>query len=96
VDLVEVYLPREGVVVTLPYQKDGKDEVPPRGRLRGAGQGPVPHAGLHAVSDNILPVAPAGVWYDLHILGNRIARKLARQAERLKRCSRTRARRRRT
>jgi hypothetical protein len=37
------------------------------------------------IPDNILPVAPAGIWYDLHILGNRIARKLARQAERSKR-----------
>ena len=41
--------------------------------------------GFAPVSNNILPVAPAGIWYDLHIFGNRIARKFARQSERLKR-----------
>lgn len=86
VDLCDVYLPREGVVVTLPYSKD---QVQPA-FLRVAGysgpeKGPYHMLGFAYVPDNLLPIAPASIWYDLHIMGNRIARKLARQAERLKR-----------
>lgn len=85
VDLCDVYLPREQLVVTLPYTKDGKaDDFLRVAEYIGPDTGPYHMLGYTPVSDNIMPVAPAMVWYDLHVLGNRIARKLARQAERLK------------
>jgi hypothetical protein len=85
VDLVDVYLPKQKIVVTLPYQKDAAQENFLRvADYAGPARGPYHMLGFTPVSDNILPVAPAGIWYDLHILGNRIARKLARQAERMK------------
>jgi hypothetical protein len=62
----------------------------------GPARGPYHMLGFTPVSDNVLPVPPAGIWYDLHILGNRIARKMARQAERRSPSWRTRATPRRT
>jgi hypothetical protein len=86
VDLCEVYFPREQRIVTIPYQKEAvQDEFLREADYQGPDTGPYHMLGFTPVSDNILPVAPAAIWYDLHILGNRIARKLARQAERQKR-----------
>lgn len=86
VDLVEVYLPDEQIVVTLPYRKgDTQDKFLRTADYQGPKKGPFHMLGFTYVPDNVLPVAPAGIWYDLHILGNRIARKLSRQAERIKR-----------
>jgi hypothetical protein len=86
VDLVDVYLPREQVVVTLPYQKNSSQDTFLRvADYEGPDHGPYHMLGFAWVPNNLLPVAPAGIWYDLHILGNRIARKLSRQAERIKR-----------
>ncbi len=85
VDLVEVYLPREKQIVTFPYQKGAVMEKFLRiADYQGPDTGPYHLLGFTPVSDNVMPVAPAHIWYDLHILGNRIARKLARQAERQK------------
>jgi hypothetical protein len=86
VDLVEIYLPKEKIVVTLPFQRDAvQSEFLRIADYEGPERGPYHMLGFTPVSNNIIPVAPAGIWYDLHIMGNRIARKLARQAERLKR-----------
>jgi len=86
VDLCEVYLPREKLVVTIPYYSDGKvDDFLRVADFVGPDTGPYHMLGFTQLSDNLLPVPPVAHWYDMHILGNRIARKLARQAERLKR-----------
>jgi hypothetical protein len=87
VDLVEVFIPKEQIIVTLPYQKNSAQDTFLRiADYQGPDTGPYHMLGLGGyVPDQILPVAPAGIWYDLHILGNRIARKLSRQAERIKR-----------
>lgn len=86
VDLVEVFLPQEQIVVTIPYRRgDTQDKFMRVVDWQGPKRGPYHMLGFTPVSDNVLPVAPAGIWYDLHILGNRIARKLSRQAERIKR-----------
>jgi hypothetical protein len=85
IDLVEVFLPREKVCVTMPYRKDHVgDKFLRVADYAGPARGPYHMLGFTPVSDNVLPVPPAGIWYDLHILGNRIARKMARQAERAK------------
>jgi hypothetical protein len=85
VDLVEIYLPREKLVVCLPYQRNTVEtkflhvadyEGPPRGPYHKLGFMPVPN--------NVLDVAPATIWYDSHMLANRIGRKISRQAERAK------------
>jgi hypothetical protein len=85
IDLVEVYLPREKVCVTMPYRREHvTDKFLAVADYEGPARGPYHMLGFTPVSDNVLPVPPAGIWYDLHILGNRIARKMARQAERAK------------
>lgn len=86
VDLVDIYIPRDKIIATIPYMPGGgiADKFLRIAEYAGPDEGPYHMLGFTPVSDNILPVAPAGIWYDLHILGNRIARKLARQAERLK------------
>jgi hypothetical protein len=85
VDLVEVYFPKERLVATLPYGKAAvQDKFLRIHEYEGPEKGPYHMLGFTYVPDNVLPVAPAGIWYDLHTLGNRIARKLSRQAERLK------------
>lgn len=86
VDLAEIFLPREKLVLTLPYSKDQTfDQFLRVVDYEGPDRGPYHMLGFTFVPDNVLPVAPAMIWYDLHILGNRIARKLARQSERIKR-----------
>lgn len=85
VDLCEVYLPREKVIVTVPYDKDGKaDKFLRVADYQGPETGPYHMLGFTPVSDNLMPVAPASIWFDLHLMGNKIARKLAKQADRLK------------
>jgi hypothetical protein len=86
VDLAEIYIPRDQRVVTVPCVKG---QIPDR-FLRdvswsGPETGPYHMLGYSFVPDNLLPIPPVSLWYDLHIMGNRIARKIARQADRLKR-----------
>jgi hypothetical protein len=86
VDLVEVYLPQEQIILTIPYGIGYGDESVLRVvDYEGPESGPYHMLGFAYVPDNVLPVPPASIWYYLHVLGNRIARKIARQAERMKR-----------
>jgi hypothetical protein len=86
IDLCEIWLPKENLIVTIPYNKSmAYDKFLRIADYDGPRKGPYHMLGFTYVSDNVLPCAPASIWYDLHILGNRIARKLARQAERMKR-----------
>ncbi len=86
IELVELWLPEEQAIVTLPWNPNG--EVVPtelrRVEHEGPQEGPYKMLGFSFVPDNILPVAPAMIWHDLHIYANRIARKIVRQAERQK------------
>jgi hypothetical protein len=85
IDLCDVYFPREKIVVTLPYYDGGRAEDFLRvADYSGPDTGPYHMLGFTPVSDNLLPVAPVHIWADLHTMGNKIARKLARQADRLK------------
>lgn len=86
VDLVELYIPGENRVVTFPYTKGTEvTDFLLDQEYNGPETGPYHMLGLKDAPDNLLPGAPAHHWYDLHVLGNRVARKLARQAERVKR-----------
>lgn len=86
IDLVEMWVPEENVIVTMPWSSN--DEVVPE-ILRvvdyeGPEAGPYQMLGYAFVPDNILPVAPAMIWYDLHIMANTVARKAGEQAARQK------------
>jgi hypothetical protein len=88
VDLVEVFIPGENLIITIPY--GSKQGYGPEKSLRvveykGPERGPYHILGYHWIPDNPLPLPPVAHWYWLHVLGNRVARKMARQAERLKR-----------
>ena len=86
VDLVECYFPQEQVVRTIPYMPgDLASEYLAEVEWQGGERGPYHQLGFAFVPDNVMPVAPAMVWYDLHMLSNRVARKIARQSERNKR-----------
>jgi hypothetical protein len=85
VDLVELYLPKEQLIVTLPFGPGYTDEDVLRVvEYEGPEHGPFHMLGFAYVPDNVLPVAPASIWYYLQVLGNRVARKIGRQAERMK------------
>ena len=86
VDLVELYIPRDQRVVTIPWTKGHiADKFLSSIDWSGPETGPYHMLGYAFIPDNLLPIPPVSLWYDLHILGNRIARKIARQADRLKR-----------
>jgi hypothetical protein len=88
VDLVEVYLPKEQLIVTIPYGNYGgrseDDTVLRAVEYEGPEAGPYHMLGFAYAPDNVLPVPPASIWYYLHVMANRIARKIGRQAERMK------------
>ncbi|MCC7147129.1 MAG: hypothetical protein IT443_11845 [Phycisphaeraceae bacterium] len=85
VDMVECYCPEDNRLVTMPYDPEGTcDKYLRVGNYEGTDEGPYIQLGLAYVPDNILPAAPASVWYDLETTANKVARKLARQAERQK------------
>jgi hypothetical protein len=85
VDLVEVYVPSEQIIITMPWMPDGTvEDYLQIVDYEGPDTGPYHMLGYNFVGDNLLPVAPVSIWYDLHVLGNRVARKVARQAEKNK------------
>jgi hypothetical protein len=88
VDLVEVYLPHEQTIVTIPHGNAGGgadyEKVLRTVEYEGPERGPYHMLGFAHVPDNVLPIPPASIWYYLHTMGNRIARKVTRQAERMK------------
>jgi hypothetical protein len=86
VDLVEVFVPREQLVYTALWQPghEMSDFLDIR-EWGGPKSGPYHMLGYQQIPDNILPVPPASMWFDLHLLGNKLARQIARQSERAKR-----------
>jgi hypothetical protein len=86
VDLCEIYVPDSGIIVTLPFGQNADYSKPLRVvEYEGPECGPYHMLGFAYVPDNVLPVPPASIWYWLNVMGNRIARKIGRQAERMKR-----------
>ena len=85
-DLVELWIPSEKLIVTLPWLPGNivGDEFLNVVEYEGPDKGPYSMLGFAFVPDNILPVAPAMIWHDLHMMVNKVARKAARQAERQK------------
>ncbi len=84
VELIDLWLADENVVVTL-----AADVEEPAGFLRqvqwyGSDRGPYEMLGFHWISGNPLPVPPVALVFDLHVMINKVARKLGRQADRQK------------
>lgn len=78
IHLRDVWLPREGRLLT--YAIESKKQ------LRavdwdGPEHGPYYILSYSEVPDNIMPLPPVALWFDLHDLANRLFRKLARQAD---------------
>lgn len=83
IDLAEVYLPREKIVITLPYKKNAiQTEFLHVAEYDGPEHGGYHKLGFRPVPQNVTDVAPATLWMDTHLLANRIGRKISRQAER--------------
>ena len=82
-EVYEIYLPRRGLVVTLPA--DGQGTLPLDViEWEGPQAGPYGMLGYTYVSDNALPLPPVAVWMDLHEMINTLARKMKRRTERQK------------
>lgn len=84
VELVEAWLPDDKVIVTMPAGDQTPDRFLRVVDYEGPDTGPYNFLGFAWVPNNPLPVAPCGIWYDLHVLANDIAAKMARQARRQK------------
>jgi len=82
VDLLELWLPGSNVIVTLPYKSTDTTQFLREESYYGPEEGPYSFLSLTPdVPGNPLPVALAGIWHDLHVVSNRIAKKMMDQAE---------------
>ena len=82
IDLWDIWLPHDKLIVTVD-DEDGSDPL----RIvewNGPETGPYHLLGFADVPNNVMPLAPAQLWVDLHQLGNELYRKLGRQALRQK------------
>lgn len=86
VDIVELWVPGANAVVTVPGQKGTVfDEYLRVDDYYGPDTGPYTFLALTPpVPGNPLPIPMVGIWNDLHVLANRMAKKITDQAERQK------------
>lgn len=86
VEIVELWVPSANAVVTVPGSKDVVlDEYLRIDDYYGVKEGPYTLLALTPpVPGNPLPIPMAGIWNDLHVLSNRMAKKIIEQAERQK------------
>lgn len=83
VSLVDLWVPRHGVVVTLPWA--GEWTKPLREvEWEGPEDGPYRRLSFSEVPNNTMPLPPVDLWFDLHTLANSVFRKLGRQVDRQK------------
>lgn len=84
VELLDAYLPQENLMITMPID-EGQGTDPLRiVEWEGPRRGPYEHLYFHLVPDNIMPLSPGSIWYDLHTMINEEARRLKREAGRRK------------
>lgn len=85
VAIMDLWLPRYNLLVTLPADDMGSTTKPLRiVEWTGPEHGPYHILGFEEVPGNLLPLPPATLIEDLHDLTNRLFNKLGRQAERQK------------
>lgn len=86
VEIVELWVPSANAIVTIPGAKDVEfDDYLRIDEYYGVKEGPYTLLSLTPpVPGNPLPIPMVGIWNDLHVLANRMARKIVDQAERQK------------
>lgn len=86
VEIVELWVPSANAIVTVPGTKDVKfDDYLRIDDYYGVREGPYSFLTLTPpVPGNPLPIPSVGIWHDLHVLANRMAKKIIEQAERQK------------
>lgn len=82
VDLHDVWVPYDNVILTLPSYKCGPAEYIRKVEYDGPERGPFEMLGYQWLPSNVLPIAPISIWFDLHLLLNKLAAKLGRRADR--------------
>ena len=86
VEIYEIWVPAAKAIVTVPTNKSIVNPDYLRvADYYGVKEGPYSYLCLTPpVPGNPLPVPSVGIWYDLHVLANRMAKKIVEQAERQK------------
>jgi hypothetical protein len=86
VEVYEIWVPSANAIVTVPAAKEVKfDDYLRVADYYGVKEGPYTLLSFSPpVPGNPLPVPMVGIWYDLHVLANRMAKKIVEQAERQK------------
>lgn len=85
VEVVELWVPKAKAIVTVPAGEQGYDDYLRVADYYGPDTGPYTYLSFTApMPDNPMPVAPVGIWFDLHTMANRMAHKIMKQAERQK------------
>ena len=81
----ELWVPGAQAVVTLPAGPVVFDEPLRLEDYNGPDEGMYTYLSLTPpLPNNPMPIAPVGIWYDLHVASNRMAKKIMEQAERQK------------
>ncbi|MCX7429366.1 MAG: hypothetical protein NTW96_27550 [Planctomycetia bacterium] len=85
VEVVELWVPRAKALVTVPASGTPFKEYLRTADYYGPDSGPYTYLSFTPpMPDNPMPVPPVGIWYDLHVMANRMAYKIMKQAERQK------------
>ena len=85
IDVVELWVPRANAIVTVPRVDMNLSDYLRISEYYGPDEGPYTYLKLTPpLPNNPMPVAPVGIWADLHIMANRMAHKIMQQAERQK------------
>lgn len=85
IELVELWVPRADAIVTVPREDMNLPDYLRVAEYYGPDEGPFTYLKLTPpVPNNPLPVAPVGIWADLHVMANRMVHKIMQQADRQK------------
>jgi len=83
--LRELWVPAAQAIITIPAGPVVLDEYLRTEDYDGPEEGPYTYLALTPpMPNNPMPIAPVGIWYDLHIASNRMMKKIMDQAERQK------------
>ena len=85
VDVREIWVPAAKAIVTIPAGQMVFDKYLRIQDYDGPDEGPFTYLSLTPpLPNNPMPIAPVGIWYDLHVASNKMAKKIMEQAERQK------------
>ena len=85
VDVNEIWVPAAKAIVTVPSGQIVFEDYLRVDDYYGPDEGPFTYLSLTPpVPNNPLPIAPVGIWHDLHVMANKMARKIMDQADRQK------------